>query len=152
VTPLAAGTCSIAAAQAGDANYLPAAQVTQDLVISLAPQTIAFAEIDSFSRRDAPVIPLVATATSGLPVVFNLVSGPCRIVGTMLVTFRPGQCVIAADQLGNNRYGRAATVTRTATVTDLITAVGGCGSTGSTSGLEILALAVAGIVVYRRRR
>jgi len=152
VTLVSAGTCSISADQAGNANYSAAPQVTQSFAVSLAPQTISFGAIASFSRRDSPVIPLVATASSGLPVVFSLLSGPCAVVGSNLITLRTGSCVIAANQLGNTRYGRADTVTQTAVITDVMqAAAGGCGSTGSPSGLAFFGLAFGAVVLWRRR-
>ena len=148
-----AGTCSVRADQAGDANYNPAASVTQDFTVSLAPQTINFATIASFSRRDLPAIPLVATSSSGLPVVFSLISGPCAVSGASLMAIGAGKCVIVANQVGNMRYAPAATVTQTVQITDVLqAAVGGCGSTGSSSGFELFAIAAAGLVLYRRRR
>ncbi|NVN97702.1 MAG: choice-of-anchor D domain-containing protein, partial [Geobacteraceae bacterium] len=41
VTPVSAGTCTIAADQAGDLNYLPAVQATQSFTIAQAAQTAA---------------------------------------------------------------------------------------------------------------
>ncbi|MFN2547243.1 MAG: hypothetical protein ABR567_07425 [Myxococcales bacterium] len=153
VTLNSAGTCSISADQAGNADYLPAPTVTQDLPVSLAPQTIDFAPIASYSRRDAPTIPLVASSTSGLPVAFSLISGPCTVSGTMLTAHLAGKCVVAADQAGSTRYGPAGTVTQSVTVTDAVqAAVGGCASGGSPGAMALFGLAFGAIVLSRRRR
>ncbi len=63
----------------------------------------------------APPVGLAATASSGLPVTFRVVSGPASLSGTNLTLTGPGTVFVAADQSGNATYG-AASVTNNFTV------------------------------------
>ena len=113
VTAVAAGTCSIAANQAGNSNYSPAAQVSQSFSVGKGTQTIAFG--------DAPVIAVGATGpvsatggASGNPVTFtSLTPGVCTTGGTngsLVTRVTTGTCTIAADQVGNADYNAAGQV------------------------------------------
>jgi len=62
-------------------------------------------------------ISLIATATSGLPVSFHVVSGPAFVTATTLTITGGGTVVVAADQAGNSSYGAAPEVTQTIVVT-----------------------------------
>ena len=50
-----AGSCGVTASQPGDANYLPAPDVTQGFAIARAAQTIAFGALPSRRLGDPPV-------------------------------------------------------------------------------------------------
>ncbi len=80
-------------------------------------QTINFPPIPDKNYGDAPFVP-VATATSGLPVAFTLVSGPATInTQTNTITIiGTGVVTITANQSGDNIYDTAAPVTRSFTV------------------------------------
>ena len=73
------------------------------LVIAQAPQTINFAALPGRTYGDAPVT-LSATATSSLPVAFNIVSGPASITGNALTLDGAGTVVVRASQAGNSNY------------------------------------------------
>jgi MYXO-CTERM domain-containing protein len=115
VTLLSAGSCSIQADQAGNAEYNAAAPATQSFNISLASQTIAFPAIASFSWGSGSAT-LAATASSGLAVTYTVQSGPCSVAGSTLTATGAGSCVVAASQAGNALYSAAAEMTATATV------------------------------------
>ena len=55
VTILAAGTCSITATQAGNANYSAANPVIQAFTVSPAPQTITFQALSSVTLGTSPL-------------------------------------------------------------------------------------------------
>jgi len=61
-------------------------------------------------------ITLSATATSGLPVVFSVQSGPAAVNGNVLTITGVGTVVVAANQAGNSTYGVAPQVTQTIVV------------------------------------
>ena len=84
-----AGTCTIAADQAGGDNYLAAPQVLQSVTIGKASQTITFAGPGDRTFTTAP-IPLTATSTSGLTVAFAA-TGNCTVVGVDADPHRGGQ-------------------------------------------------------------
>ncbi len=79
----------------------------------LLTQTINFPPIGP-SIGDS--VPLAASATSGLPVTFSVVSGPALINGNTLSVSGPGTSIIASDQAGNSQYLAAPQVTQTITV------------------------------------
>ena len=60
-----AGSCTVTASQAGDANYNPAADVAQSFAIEKADQTITFAALADKTFGD-PDFTVSATASSGL--------------------------------------------------------------------------------------
>ncbi len=67
------------------------------------PQSLDFAPLAPRTFGDAP-IELTATATSGLPVAFEIVSGPGSLSGFTLTITGAGSIVIRALQAGNTDY------------------------------------------------
>ena len=81
------------------------------------PQTITFPTMAGKAYGDAPFVP-VATASSGLPVSFNIISGPASInaqTNTLTIT-GTGLVTVNAFQPGDHIYDTAAFVTRSFTV------------------------------------
>jgi hypothetical protein len=62
---------------------------------------------------DMPSIELLATATSGLPVDYAVVSGGAVLDGNMLSPTRPGMVVVRAMQPGNDKFAPAKLVDHT---------------------------------------
>lgn len=89
--------------------YIPPAQGT-----SRQTQTINFPAIGTQTYPVAPIT-LTASANSGWPIVFSVVSGPATISGNVLTITGAGSVVIEADQSGNTDY-TPATVQQTVTV------------------------------------
>ncbi len=117
VTLLSAGTCNIAADQAGNNNYNAAPQVQSNVVVAKSAQTIAFGALAAKAVGD-PAFTVTATATSGLPVVFSA-STPlvCTVSGATVTLVAAGTCSIAADQAGDGRFAPAPRVTQSFAVT-----------------------------------
>ncbi len=70
----------------------------------MSNQTISFQPIPK-QYADAEPIDLIATASSGLPIVFNVESGPATITGsTLTLTGEEGVVVVSASQEGNEEY------------------------------------------------
>jgi len=106
--PTAAGTYAVLA-QVADANWLGAA--SGRLTIAKADQTIAFPAVAPALAND--VIALAATASSGLPVEFAVVSGPGTLIdGNRLAFGGPGTVVVAATQAGNANWNAAPVATQ----------------------------------------
>ena len=63
-------------------------------------------------------VTLAATASSSLPVTYEVQSGPCVVTGRKLVSTSPGTCVVEANQPGDSGYNAAAAVTATAITTE----------------------------------
>jgi uncharacterized repeat protein (TIGR01451 family) len=114
------GTVTIRASQAGNASWNPATPVERSFTVSapgLLNQTITFNTIPNKLTTDPPFT-ISATASSGLPVTFTLVSGPATLSGnTVTLTGQTGTVTIRASQPGNAQYNPAADVTRSFGVT-----------------------------------
>ena len=101
------------------ANFCGSSPVSN--IISFAansiPQTINFPVIPTKTYGDAPFT-LSATASSALPVLFTLISGPAIVnAQTNLLTITgTGLVTITAYQPGDNIYDTAAPVTRSFTI------------------------------------
>jgi hypothetical protein len=85
-----------------------------DLVPKQA-QTLDFPPITDKTVRDLPLT-LAATASSGLPVTFNVVSGPATIQNGKLTLTGAGSVTVRATQAGNDEFA-AVSVDRTFNVT-----------------------------------
>ena len=109
------GTVVVAANQAGNTNYTAATQVTQNVVVNQATQTISFTAPTSPVTYGVSPITLVASGgASGNAVVFSVVSGPGTVSGTngsTLTITGVGTVVVAANQAGNTNYTAATQVT-----------------------------------------
>ena len=118
VTGLVAGSCSVAANQAGDAIWAPAAQVAVSFAVSNNPvQTLSFATAPRLTLGGSASVS--ATASSGLPVSYSSLSpGVCSVnASSGLVTdLSLGECIIAANQAGNGNYNPAAQLSQTLAV------------------------------------
>ena len=79
---------------------------------SLRAQDIHFEPLPDHAV-DGTLIPLMATATSGLKVHFKVVSGPAQIVGSQLMLTGTGAVVIRATQAGDTHHAAASPVEHT---------------------------------------
>jgi hypothetical protein len=87
-------------------------QASTTLVIEAAAQALSF-EVPAVLFEDQVAITLTATADSGLPVAFSLVSGPATIDGNqLLLTGQTGTVVVEASQSGDNNWLAADTISR----------------------------------------
>jgi IgGFc binding protein/PKD domain len=81
-----------------------------------ASQTISFTPPVSPVTYGVSPITLTATASSGLPVTFGVLSGPGTVSGSTLTITGVGTVVVAANQAGNTYYAAAAQVTQSVVV------------------------------------
>jgi hypothetical protein len=107
---LGRGTVVVRASQPGNGSYAPAPDVERSVSVGLAAQTISF-EVASAGAVGSS-LPLKATASSGLPVVFEVISGPARIESGLLVLTAAGDVVVRASQPGDANYAAAGPVDR----------------------------------------
>lgn len=128
------GTVTIQASQAGDANYNAAPNVVQSFSVtspSQQNQTISFDAISDRLTTD-PAFTITATASSGLAVMFTVVSGPASLAGnTVSLTGAEGTVTIRASQAGNSNYNPAPNVERSFNVTTGGGPVNYCNSIGN---------------------
>lgn len=111
----AAGTVTVTASQAGNANYNAASNVVRTLTIAKAPQTITwtnFPGTNAFQLNGK--IPLNGTSSSGQAVTYTSAnSNILRIAGTNAVMRARGTTTVTASQAGNANYNAASNVVRT---------------------------------------
>jgi hypothetical protein len=82
-----------------------------------APQTIAFPPMADATFGDPPIdLAPAASASSGLPVSFAVISGPATLNGTMLTLTGTGVVTLRASQPGDYSYLPATPVEQTLTV------------------------------------
>ena len=109
------GTVVVRATQSGNANWNAAPPVERSFAVNapgLQNQTITFGNLPGKLTTDPPFL-LNATASSGLPVTFSVLSGPATIAGnTLTLTGLPGTVNIRASQSGNATYNPAIPVER----------------------------------------
>jgi len=97
------GQCYIQANQAGNSVYNAAPAVMQNFGVGHATQTITFPPIAG--QVAATILPLSATASSGLAVSFaSLSPSICTVSGTNASLISFGTCTIQASQAGNSEY------------------------------------------------
>lgn len=110
------GYLRIVATQAGDADVAPAS-ATQFVSLAGRAQTIEFPELASRPANSAPFAP-GATASSGLAVVYQVVSGPASTDGTLItLSGSTGSVRLRATQPGDSVHEPAPAVERYLTVT-----------------------------------
>ena len=116
VTGIATGTCTIAANQAGNANYIPANQITQNITVTKQPQTISTLTFNPTTLSARGTTTVSATATSGLAVKFSSITpSVCTVSGSTVRGVAKGICTIAANQAGNATYSAAGQITQNIT-------------------------------------
>jgi hypothetical protein len=116
VTLTAAGSVVLQASQAAAGNFLAGTQ-NASFTVAEESQTITFAAPASPVNYGVAPISLSASASSGLAVVFSVLSGPASVSGSTLTITGAGTVVVVADQSGNTTtYAAAAEVTHSITV------------------------------------
>ena len=116
VTIVGAGSTTITASQAGDANYLAATGVAQALTVGQATQSISFGSLAAKTYGNA-AFSLTGTSSSGLPVSYSsLNTSVATISGNTVTIVGAGSTTITATQAGNANYLAATSVPQTLTV------------------------------------
>lgn len=106
--PVNAGSYNVVAVSA-DPSYMGQASAT--LTIRKAEQSISFAPLGNKTFGDTP-FSLGASASSNLPVAFEVISGPASLNGNMLTLTGAGTVVVKASQAGDNNFNAATSVER----------------------------------------
>ena len=79
------------------------------LTVQRLAQTISFAALPPRTNQDAPFT-VAATASSGLPVTFTVVSGPATVSGSTVTLTGGGTVTLRASQAGSHEYAAATAV------------------------------------------
>ena len=120
VTMVAAGTCTITAAQTGNSTYLAAATVARGFVISKASQTITL--VPGTSSLDSPrTYTLTSTASGTGARTYTVTSGAtyCSITGAVLTTSGTGSCTVTVAIAADGAYFGATSSAATYTISAL---------------------------------
>lgn len=147
---VAAGNCTVMATQPGNANFAAATPVAREFAISQGNQTITFEPLPS-RALDAGPFPVAATASSGLPVVFQSNTPQiCSLSGTTVTPLTTGECSIRASQSGGQNFTAAPDIIRTFSIlqsgqTITFSALGG--QTLANATLALTATATSGLPV-----
>jgi alpha-tubulin suppressor-like RCC1 family protein len=114
---LSAGTCTIAASQAGNANFLAATTVSRSFTRAKGPNTITFPALASTALGSTPPVPK-AVASSSLAVTYSsTTTAVCTATSTGAFTLiSVGTCSITASQAGNVNFVAATPVARSFSV------------------------------------
>jgi uncharacterized protein (TIGR03437 family) len=115
LTVTGAGSITVQASQDGNATYLAAAPSSTTFQVSPAQQTITWQTINTTAFMTKP-FQLGATASSGLPVNYAVLSGPITVNGNLALTTGTGAAVIQASQAGDVNYLAAPPALRDITV------------------------------------
>jgi hypothetical protein len=110
------GNVVIEALQPGNATYLAAPPVQRSFTVGKAGQSLTFNQPPNRTFGEPPFA-LSATASSGLPVSFRLVSGPATLSGSTVTLTGTGTVTVEALQPGNDCFSAAWPLQRSFTVT-----------------------------------
>ena len=98
------GLVTVVATQEGNVDFLSADSVFQTILIQKEFQSINFTPVGEQLPTTTTVM-LDASATSGLPIDFNLLSGPGSIMGNVITLDGSlGSFLIKISQVGNDTY------------------------------------------------
>ncbi|HEY1732991.1 MAG TPA: Ig-like domain-containing protein, partial [Acidimicrobiales bacterium] len=116
----AAGTCTVDANQAGDANWNAALPATQSFSVGKGAQMVSFTSAAPTNAvvAGATYTP-AATATSGLPVSFSIApstASVCSITGGVVGFTTDGTCTVDANQAGDANWNAAPQITQSFSV------------------------------------
>jgi len=94
-----------------DTLHYTTATATQSITVNKADQAITFPTIADKTYGDAP-FSISASASSGLPVTFSVVSGPATLNGNAVTLTGAGAVTLRASQAGNGNFNAAPDVER----------------------------------------
>ena len=148
LTPLSTATLIVRAASAGNDAYNPAStdvnfgnpqKAAQTMVASTTTQTV----------KAGSTVTLEVTSSSGLPVVYTVISGPATVSGnTLTVTGTSGTVQVRASQAGSDTYAPASDLTLNFTIGPISTSrLVNISSRLHVSGNDAAGASIAGFVV-----
>ncbi len=111
LTLIGAGSVTVRATQTGDDQFNAAPPVDRSFNVAKTDQAITFAPVSDKLLNDAPFA-VSATASSGLPVTFSIISGPASMNGNVVTLSGGGVVTVRATQPGNMNFNAALDVDR----------------------------------------
>jgi uncharacterized delta-60 repeat protein len=111
------GTVVLTASQDGDDNWEPAAPVersfnTLDVPPVTLSQVLSFPKLPAKRFVSESPVSLFASASSGLDVQFEVLSGPATVLGNVLTFTGTGKVTVRASQAGGPGFHPAASITQ----------------------------------------
>lgn len=116
VLGLTAGTCTIAANQAGDANFNAAALTNLNIAIGKAGQAISFGTAPVLVAGSTGVQSVTGGGSTSPVLLTSTTPAVCTVSGTTVTAVFGGSCVLAANQAADANYNAAAQVTQSISV------------------------------------
>lgn len=98
--------------EVSNGTLIPAQTIVSNpavLSVERLAQQISFAALPTRTNQDPPFT-VAATASSGLPVSFSVVSGPATVSGSTVTLTGAGTVTLRASQAGNHQYAAATPV------------------------------------------
>ena len=142
------GSCVIDVNQAGNTNFQAASQAQQVINVALGIQTIAFTTTPSNGATSYHVS--ATGGASGNAVTFTIdtaASSVCSIAGATVTFLAQGNCIINADQIGNDHYAAATQARQIFTVgAPSIVHVSATGSATYNDASAVLTLTYTGLI------
>ncbi len=120
-------------------DFSPALVVT----VNKVNQTITFGALATKTFGDPPFT-VSATASSGLPVSFSILSGPATIAGNTVTITGAGTVTVRASQPGDATYNTAPDVDRSFTVNNPVPTLTGVAPNSGTRGAVALPVVLTG--------
>ena len=117
VTFDAVGDCTITADQAGDDDYGAAAQVQQVIAVRKREQSVAFTTSAPTEAVVGGSYTPAATGGASTSLVVIAASGACSIANGVVTFDAVGECIITADQAGDDYYEAATQVQQSFEIT-----------------------------------
>ncbi|MBA4149260.1 MAG: VCBS repeat-containing protein [Verrucomicrobia bacterium] len=106
ITLTGTGTVVVRAYQGGDPNYNAASNVDRSFEVAKASQSILVGALPIKTYGDAPFL-IGASASSGLTVSFEVLSGPAALTNNVLTITGAGEIAIRCVQSGDSNYNPA---------------------------------------------
>jgi len=129
---LSVGSHPITAAYPGDSDTLPSTSTVLTQVVNKGDQFITFGALAGKTYGDAP-FNVSATASSALPVSFQILSGPATISGNTVTITGAGSVTVRASQAGDSNYNAAPDVDQSFTVAQALATINVSASVGRTT-------------------
>ena len=116
VTIEGAGEVRIRATRPEDQDYEAAEPVLISFDVARADQELTFDDLKDIEYEPEGEIPLTTTASSGLPVAYEVVRGGVDVVNGVAIIQQAGAVTIRAEQSGNDNYRPATAQQRSFTI------------------------------------
>jgi hypothetical protein len=130
---LSVGSHPITASYPGDTDTLPSTSTVLNQVVNKGDQFITFGALAGKTYGNAP-FNVSATASSGLPVSFQILSGPATISGNTVTITGAGSVTVRASQGGDSNYNAALDVDQSFTVAQATATISVTGFSGAYDG------------------